>query len=81
MMTRRTALAAAVVFALLAMPLAARAQPADKPSRVGVLSGGSAVAKPLQLLAELVPGLFRVAVLLNPDTPPRREGRGGRREG
>jgi len=53
MMIRRTALAAAVLLGLLAVPLAARAQPAGKPSRVGVLSGGSAVANPqIQALRE-----------------------------
>jgi putative ABC transport system substrate-binding protein len=53
MMIRRTALAAAVLLGLLVVPLTARAQPAGKPSRVGVLSGGSAVANPqIQALRE-----------------------------
>ena len=40
------ALTATLALGLLAVPLAARAQPAGQPYRVGVLSGGSAVANP-----------------------------------
>jgi putative ABC transport system substrate-binding protein len=43
---RRIGLAVVLTLGLLAAPHTTRAQPADTPSRVGVLSGGSAVANP-----------------------------------